>query len=525
MINASANTGHEIGQGTQACRIMWHRTVAGAGKAQEMPSTPARSDTQAFAIEQRGISLVEDHSRHGRARDLFWMWFGTNINVFQIVTGALVASLGLSVAQAVVIMVLGNLAYLCVGVTSLQGPKTGTSTFTISRAAYGPNGGRVLAFFNWATCVGFEASGIALIALAELAILAKAGVGGSDGVKIACLAFAALVQVLVPLFGHATIMTINRWLSYLLVPLFVAVTILVAPKVHFSAQHGAGWGMLSVAFALVAISGGLSWANFGSDYSRYLPENTSPKAIFGWSSLGGFLPALALNILGALVGYTVASGSDPLSGVPSILPAGIAVPYLVLIMLTLFSVNSVDLYSSGLSLQTMGISLKRWQCVVIDIVLCVIIGAVTIFSAGFNHLYSDFLSLLIIWLSPWFAIYVTDWLLRRGVYDKASIASTVGGLYWGRNGLRLPAAVAQVLGMAAAAMWIDSPAFLGPLSQATNGADFSIFMGIGIAATAYALLSIPAMRTSRARAADSADSVERPVVSGIAVTPLPEAEA
>src|SRR5579875_3977171 len=120
-----------------------------------MPPTTARSDVQAFAIEQRGISLVEDHNRHGRARDLFWMWFGTNINVFQIVTGALVASLGLSAAQAIVIMVLGNLAYLCVGVASLQGPKTGTSTFTISRAAYGPNGGRVLAFFNWATCVGF----------------------------------------------------------------------------------------------------------------------------------------------------------------------------------------------------------------------------------------------------------------------------------------------------------------------------------------------------------------------------------
>ncbi|HLI36345.1 MAG TPA: cytosine permease [Streptosporangiaceae bacterium] len=487
-----------------------------------MPPTTARSDVQAFAIEQRGISLVEDHNRHGRARDLFWMWFGTNINVFQIVTGALVASLGLSVAQAIVIMVLGNLAYLCVGVASLQGPKTGTSTFTISRAAYGPNGGRVLAFFNWATCVGFEASGIALIALAELAILTKAGVGGSDGVKIACLAFAALVQVLVPLFGHATIMTVNRWLSRLFVPLFLVVTILIAPKVHAAAQHGAGWAMLSVAFALVAVSGGLSWANYGSDYSRYLPENTSQKAIFAWASLGGFLPALALNILGALVGYTVASGSDPLSGLPSMLPAGIVVPYLILIMLTLFSVNTVDLYSSGLSLQTVGISLKRWQCVVIDMTLCVVLGAITIFSASFNHLYNDFLSLLIIWLSPWFAIYVTDWLLRRGVYDKASIASTAGGLYWGRHGVRLPAAVAQVLGMAAAAMWIDSPAFVGPLSQETDGADFSIFTGIGVAVIAYVLLSIPAIRASRAGATASG---EHPVVSGIAVTPLPEAEA
>ena len=485
-----------------------------------MPLTAARSDTQAFAIEQRGISLVEDHHRHGRARDLFWMWAGTNINVFQIVTGALVVSLGLSIGQAVVIMVLGNLAYLAVGVTSLQGPKTGTSQFTISRAAYGPNGGRLLALFNWATCVGFEASGLALIALAELAILSKAGIPGGDGVKIACLAFAALVQLLVPLFGHATIMTINRWLAFLFVPLFLVVTILITPKVHFSAQHGVSWEMLSVAFALVAISGGLSWANYGSDYSRYLPEHTSPKAIFAWVSLGGYLPALALNILGAVVGYTVTSGSDPLAGLPSILPAGIVIPYLLLIMLTLFSVNAVDLYSSGLSLQTVGIALKRWQCVVVDIMLCVILGAVTIFSAGFNHYYNDFLSLLILWLSPWFAIYVTDWLIRRGVYDKASISSTVGGLYWGRGGVRIPAAAAQLLGMAAAAMWIDSPAFLGPLSQATNGADFSIFMGIGVAAAVYVLLSIPEIRARRVAAAG-----QHPAVSGIAVTALPEAES
>ena len=107
------------------------------------------------------------------------MWLGGNLNVFYVVNGAVVISMGLSFAQSLLAIIVGNLAFLAVGFTSMQGPRTGTSTFAVSRASYGPNGGRFLAFFNWVTCVGFEASGLALVVLAALAICSRAGAGES----------------------------------------------------------------------------------------------------------------------------------------------------------------------------------------------------------------------------------------------------------------------------------------------------------------------------------------------------------
>src|SRR5258707_7807178 len=116
-------------------------------------------------VEQRGIELVPENERHGKPRDLFFMWLGTNTNVFYIINGALLISLGLNFLQSLLIILLGNIAgFFLLGLTSIQGPRTGTATFAINRAAFGPNGGRLLAFFNWLTLLGFEGSGVALAA-------------------------------------------------------------------------------------------------------------------------------------------------------------------------------------------------------------------------------------------------------------------------------------------------------------------------------------------------------------------------
>ena len=447
-------------------------------------SSPATDRT--FSIEQRGIDLVPPGERHGRPSSLFWMWLGTNLNVFYVVNGAIVIAIGLSFTQSLLAILLGNLAFLAVGLTSLQGPETGTATFAINRAAYGPNGGRGLAFFNWFTLVGFEASGIALIVLASLELLSKAGVQETTTVKVVVILAAALIQLALPLLGHATILAAERWFAYLLAPLFLVMAILVAPKVHLAAlSHGGSWAEIAVAVALVISAGGLSWANTGSDYSRYLPRRASKTAIFWWASLGGMIPAVLLEVLGAAVASVVKTASDPIAGLPHALPAVVVLPYLVFAILTLFAVNTIDLYSSGLTLQAIGLRLKRWQCVIVDLGICVVVTYFAIFSSTFNSLYTEFLGLLILWLAPWVAIYAVDWWLRHGHYDSASLVTTSGGRYWRGNGFHLPGIVAQLLGMLAAAMWIDSPAFVGPLSRATNGSDFSVFMGLAVGGVVY----------------------------------------
>jgi purine-cytosine permease-like protein len=444
-----------------------------------------------LVIEQRGVELVPPEERHGTPSELFWMWLGTNLNVFYVINGAIIIALGLSFGQALIAIAIGSLAFLGVGVTSLQGPKTGTSTFMVSRAAFGPNGGRGVSVLNWVNFVGYEASGIALIVLAVMELLSRAGIHSSTGLKAAVIFGAAAVQFVLPLYGHATITTALRWLSYLLVPLFVVMAVLIAPKVHLgSLSQGAGWASVMVAIALIAAGGGLGWTTAGSDYTR-------SSRIFWAASLSGMLASGLLAVLGAAIASVVKTASDPIAGLPKAFPAWVLVPYLVLFAATCLAVNTIDLYSSGLTLQAIGVPVKRWVAALIDLVICIGLTFFALFSSTFNRLYSELLSLLIVFFAPWFAIYVTDWLLRRGRYDPASLVSDGrGGRYWRKGGIHVPGVVAMIAGMAATLMWLDdAPTYVGPLSSRTHGSDFSIFMGIGVAAAVYWALahrSVPA---------------------------------
>ena len=59
-------------------------------------------------------------------------------------------------------------------------------------------------------------------------------------------------------------------------------------------------------------------------------------------------------------------------------------PYLVFVIVQLFAINSIDLYSSGLTLQAIFPAIKRWQCVLLDTCVGGALTAWAIFSPGFN---------------------------------------------------------------------------------------------------------------------------------------------
>jgi hypothetical protein len=94
------------------------------------------------------------------------------------------------------------------------------------------------------------------------------------------------------------VMTALRWLSYLFIPVSILLTILVLPKVHLGSIHAhASWVGLSSAFSFILIAGGLGYLNVASDYSRYLPRNSSRGAIVAVTDEVGHtseLPAAAL---------------------------------------------------------------------------------------------------------------------------------------------------------------------------------------------------------------------------------------
>ena len=441
--------------------------------------------TQEPAFERRGIDYIPVDERRGHPIDLFWMWAGALFNVEYVVYGALIVAFGLSFWQAALVIVIGNLSYVVAGLGSLQGPASGTSVFAITRAAFGPNGARLVGVFNWITQVGYETEGLALVVLAGLALSAKAGIHASTGLKVALIVVAAAVQLVLPLLGHGTMLRVLRWLVVPFVALFIVLAVLVLPKVHLGAGSTANWETMTVALALILSAGGYGWVMNANDYSRYLPPEASPRRIVASVALGGYIASTLLSLLGAAVATAVNSASDPISGLPHAFPGWFLIPYLIFVIVQLFAINSVDLYSSGLTLQALVPRIRRWQCVLLDTLVAAVLTAVTVFSSSFNTFITDFLLFMIIWIAPWVAIFLTDWWLRRGRYDSRSLLDGRAGVYWRRGGVHVPGVVAQLAGMLAAAAWLDTTVWKGPLSSATHGADFSIFLGALVGGLTY----------------------------------------
>ena len=121
--------------------------------------------------------------------------------------------------------------------------------------------------------------------------------------------------------------------------------------------------------------------------------------------------------------------------------------------------------------------------------ICTVLAAIAIFNSNFNTLYGQFLALLIIFLAPWCAIYLTDAWLRRNTYNSAGLLARIGGPYWYKGGINPAGLLAMLGGMIASALWLNSTLLQGPFSRLLGGSDLSIFTGFIVGGVLYWLLS------------------------------------
>ena len=473
--------------------------------------SPGRSQPQeyaAFKIEQRGIDLIPDAERRMRPSGLFWLWSGAVFNVEFFFYGTLIMFFGLSVPQAVAAILIGNLFYVLLGFASLQGPQTGTTAFMVSRAPFGQNGNRMVALFNWVTQVGFEIEGIYFVVATVILLFSLHGSHLNGPAKIAVIIVAALVQMIVPLLGHATISKVLRWLAYVFIVFFAVLAGFTFNRLHLSTFQvkPVSLAVWTTALVLIISVGGLGWTENGNDYSRYLPRATPMSRTFWAATLGGAIPSIILEILGVFA-FTITSKTVGIAqiGVPQSFPDWFVTPFLIFAIFQLLAINTIDMYSSGVTLQALGVPIRRWGAVIIDTVVCAVVTGIILFHGNFYKDFAGFLLYIVVWLAPWFAILITDWLLRGRRYDPPSLWSARDGLYWRNGGIHWPAVIAQVVGMVAALMWINAgtayPAYTGPISNhfpGLVGGDFSWAIGMVVGALLYWALAARGVRREAA---------------------------
>jgi NCS1 family nucleobase:cation symporter-1 len=173
-----------------------------------MSETRAKSAESISSIEENTIQQVPLDQRHGRNRDMFTIWFGTNIMILAIVTGALATTVfGQPAWSAVLAIVLGNLfGAVFMALHSAQGPTLGVPQMVQTKGQFGSLGSVLIVLVVVCMYTGFFIS--ILVFGGESLASVMPFLGPKGGILIlACVSLAAAIWGYTLIHAYARVMT------------------------------------------------------------------------------------------------------------------------------------------------------------------------------------------------------------------------------------------------------------------------------------------------------------------------------
>ena len=457
-------------------------------------AVPAREAGTAspLAVEVHAIDYIPRRERHGRPWHLGALWFTGNAELVSFATGPIGIHLGLNFAWTAVAIVIGTLiGTLLMAFHSAQGPRLGLSQMIQSR----PQFGYVGALLPIATAL-FVFIGYCVFDTFLGGELLHETIKTPTDLSFALFVGLALVLVV---FGYELIHRFARWASLLYLANFGLFTVVALATIDLPAEQTSlsastfQWAPFLIVLG-VLMSYNLTWAPYVSDYSRYLPADSTIRATFGWTYVGAAVGAIWPAVLGALVGAahpdlsTVASVKVVADG----LFQGWGFWTLLLVAPTLIGATVLGIYTAGLSSLAAIDVLKpvkpglRPRMVAVVVISLIILGLTLLIPEDFLGTYSAFLTIVLYFLIPWTAVNLVDFFfVRKGNYAIKEIFKP-DGIYgrWGPRGM-----LAYWTGFVVMIPFFSTTIFTGFIAAKLGGGDLSPFIGFPVAAIVYYLLT------------------------------------
>jgi NCS1 family nucleobase:cation symporter-1 len=447
---------------------------------------PGEYGAKVIAVEPGGAEFVGAGERHGNPLQLLWTWLSPNLEFATVFLGVLATGIfGLSFGQAALAILIGTgLGSFTHAVLSARGPEYGVPQMVLSRIAFG--------WFGNALPAGLNAviAGIGWFAVNSVSgALALNSLTGMP--SWVCLLIVVVFQIVIAFYGHNLVQTFERYAAPVLGIIFAIACVMTFVKADYS---GTGSGAIPGAFLLIVgatFGYAAGWNPYASDYTRYLPADTSKARTGLYAGLGVFVSCLVLELAGAAsTSMVAAKGLNPTDAFASHLGTVVGDLTLLAIAVGAVAANAINIYSGALSFTAMGFRLPLKSARAITAVVFGVLGLIVAWM-GLKDVskYENFLLVISYWIGPWLGVFFADQILRRG--------RTVAGFLFDREHRPFAGWVSMLVAMVLS-VWLFANQTLYTGLIAKNNpkiGDIAFFVGFVIAAVLYvAIYSVESKR-------------------------------
>ena len=323
------------------------------------------------------------------------LWFGAAVSISEIVTGALIAPLGLKLGL-LAIFVGHVIGFFLLYFTGLIGAKSGLSAIESTRISFGKYGSYLFSVLNVLQLLGWTAVMIANGAAALAAVTGQSF--GFGGQWLWCVVIGALIALWI-VIGIKNLTVVN---IVAVGGLFVLSVIL--GWIVFRGQAGAPAMAEGISFGAaveLSVVMPLSWIPLISDYTRHVRR---PQAGTLASAGGYFIGGCLMYSIG--LGAAIYAGTSDIAQV--LIKAGLSVAALLIVALSTVTTTFLDAYSAGVSAGNLSKKINEKYAALVVCGLGVLLAVFVPMSR-----YETFLSLIGSVFAPLFAILLTDYFVLR----------------------------------------------------------------------------------------------------------------
>ena len=475
--------------------------------AKPAASTVAQDDT--FVVEGHSIDFISEHERTDKLSSQGPFWFLGNFTFFTMTIGFVGPSVGLSALWTTLAGTLGIMfGTLFMAFHGSQGPHLGLPQMIQSRAQFGYRGvilvllatlfvfagfnivNLVLMMQGLHTLFGFDPVVIAVAVTAPAAILA---ILGHDWMH---RSFKWALCLSIPLYGLVTLAVLMGWVPDAPLPVLAVGDAVPVPRgfnlTGFIAQFAA------------AASYNIAYAPYVSDYSRYLPKNTSSKKLIAVIFLGASLSGAWMIAVGGWLADHLNSTDVlvALGQVGNTVSPLLGTAVVIITILAFLPVIAMNIYSAKLTTLTCVDSIKhieptrRARILAIGFVILLQLGvALSIQSSGKGlSVLGIYLVVMLYFLVPWTSVNLTDYFfVRKGRYAIPHFFMPKSNLYgsWGLRGI-----AAYAIGFVSMIPFFyiydgveQREVYVGPLAKALGSIDIAWLVGLIVSGLVYYWLS------------------------------------